>query len=107
MGVPYAVREVREFCDRHRLWLVEDNCDALGSRYDGQLTATFGDGHEPWSAALRLLAEVDVVTEDGPAPPPASPSVLRLPRREGTHAYYPSTSRAPKSFGWQNCHNDI
>jgi CDP-6-deoxy-D-xylo-4-hexulose-3-dehydrase len=43
MGVPYAVREVREFCDRHHLWLIEDNCDALGSRYDGQLTATFGD----------------------------------------------------------------
>ena len=43
MGVPYAVREVREFCDRHGLWLVEDNCDALGSRYEGQITATFGD----------------------------------------------------------------
>ena len=37
------MREVREFCDRHNLWLVEDNCDALGTRYDGQLTATFGD----------------------------------------------------------------
>jgi CDP-6-deoxy-D-xylo-4-hexulose-3-dehydrase len=43
MGVPYPVREVREFCDRHGLWLIEDNCDALGSRYDGRLTATFGD----------------------------------------------------------------
>jgi CDP-6-deoxy-D-xylo-4-hexulose-3-dehydrase len=43
MGVPYAVREVREFCDRHGLWLVEDNCDALGARYEGRLTATFGD----------------------------------------------------------------
>jgi CDP-6-deoxy-D-xylo-4-hexulose-3-dehydrase len=43
MGVPYAVREVREFCDRHGLWLVEDNCDALGSRYAGRLTATYGD----------------------------------------------------------------
>ncbi len=43
MGVPYAVRELREWCQHHRLWLVEDNCDALGSRYDGQLTATFGD----------------------------------------------------------------
>ncbi|MGA2278798.1 MAG: lipopolysaccharide biosynthesis protein RfbH [Verrucomicrobiota bacterium] len=43
MGVPYAVREVREFCDRHGLWLIEDNCDALGSRYEGRLTATFGD----------------------------------------------------------------
>jgi len=43
MGVPYPVREVRAFCDRHRLWLIEDNCDALGSRYDGRLTATYGD----------------------------------------------------------------
>jgi CDP-4-dehydro-6-deoxyglucose reductase, E1 len=43
MGVPYAVGEVREFCDQHGLWLVEDNCDALGSRYAGRLTATFGD----------------------------------------------------------------
>ncbi|MCX6874497.1 MAG: lipopolysaccharide biosynthesis protein RfbH [Verrucomicrobia bacterium] len=43
MGVPYAVREVREFCDRHNLWLIEDNCDALGTRYEDRLTATFGD----------------------------------------------------------------
>ena len=43
MGVPFPVREVREFCDRHHLWLIEDNCDALGSRYDGKPTATFGD----------------------------------------------------------------
>jgi CDP-6-deoxy-D-xylo-4-hexulose-3-dehydrase len=43
MGVPYALREIREFCDANRLWLIEDNCDALGSRYEGQLTATFGD----------------------------------------------------------------
>lgn len=43
MGVPLPLTELREFCDRHHLWLVEDNCDALGSRYDGRLTATFGD----------------------------------------------------------------
>ena len=43
MGVPYAVGELRQWCDQHGLWLVEDNCDALGSRYDGRLTATFGD----------------------------------------------------------------
>jgi len=43
MGVPYPVREVREFCNQHNLWLVEDNCDALGSRYENRLTATFGD----------------------------------------------------------------
>lgn len=43
MGVPFPVTELRELCDRHRLWLVEDNCDALGSRYDGALTGSYGD----------------------------------------------------------------
>jgi CDP-6-deoxy-D-xylo-4-hexulose-3-dehydrase len=31
------------FCRAHDLWLIEDNCDALGSRYRGRLTGTFGD----------------------------------------------------------------
>ena len=47
LGNPFNIRAVREFCTRHNLWLVEDNCDALGSRYtlDGQTkyTGTFGD----------------------------------------------------------------
>lgn len=43
MGVPFELTELRALCDRHGLWLIEDNCDALGSRYDGQLTGTFGD----------------------------------------------------------------
>ena len=43
MGVPYAVRELRAWCDQHNLWLIEDNCDALGTRYDGRLTSTYGD----------------------------------------------------------------
>lgn len=42
MGVPFELNELRELCDQHNLWLVEDNCDALGSRYDGRYTGTFG-----------------------------------------------------------------
>jgi CDP-4-dehydro-6-deoxyglucose reductase, E1 len=42
MGVPFELRELRGLCDHHNLWLIEDNCDALGSRYDGQCTGTFG-----------------------------------------------------------------
>jgi CDP-4-dehydro-6-deoxyglucose reductase, E1 len=42
LGVPFPVREVRELCDRHSLWFIEDNCDALGTRYEGRLTGTFG-----------------------------------------------------------------
>jgi len=43
LGNPFDLAAVTEFCRRHKLWLIEDNCDALGSRYDGRLTGTFGD----------------------------------------------------------------
>jgi len=43
LGNPFNIKEVKEICQKHNLWLVEDNCDALGSRYEGQLTGTFGD----------------------------------------------------------------
>jgi CDP-4-dehydro-6-deoxyglucose reductase, E1 len=43
LGNPFDLAGMCELARRHDLWLVEDNCDALGSRYDGQLTGTFGD----------------------------------------------------------------
>ncbi len=47
LGNPFDIKTVREFCDRHNLWLIEDNCDALGSEYtiDGETryTGTWGD----------------------------------------------------------------
>ena len=47
LGNPFDIKAVRDFCDKHGLWLVEDNCDALGSQYtiDGKtkFTGTWGD----------------------------------------------------------------
>lgn len=47
LGNPFDLKAVKEFCDRHNLWLIEDNCDALGSKYtmDGKeyFTGTIGD----------------------------------------------------------------
>lgn len=47
LGNPFDLKAVKEFCDKHDLWLVEDNCDALGSKYcmDGEerFTGTIGD----------------------------------------------------------------
>lgn len=43
LGNPFDCAAVRAFCDAHGLWLIEDNCDALGSRFNGKLTGTFGD----------------------------------------------------------------
>ena len=47
LGNPFDLKTVKAFCDKHNLWLVEDNCDALGSKYtiDGEerFTGTIGD----------------------------------------------------------------
>lgn len=47
LGNPFNLQAVKQFCDKHKLWLIEDNCDALGSRYElnGKYyyTGTIGD----------------------------------------------------------------
>ena len=43
LGNPFDLGRVKNFCDRHNLWLVEDNCDALGSFWHGQRTGSAGD----------------------------------------------------------------
>ena len=47
LGNPFNLNKVKEFCDKHGLWLIEDNCDALGSTYEiegeEKYTGTIGD----------------------------------------------------------------
>ncbi len=47
LGNPFDLKAVKDFCTKHNLWLIEDNCDALGSKYmiDGEekFTGTIGD----------------------------------------------------------------
>lgn len=47
LGNPFDLKTIRAFCDKHNLWLIEDNCDALGSEYDlgagYRKTGTIGD----------------------------------------------------------------
>ena len=47
LGNPFDLKAVKSFCDQHHLWLIEDNCDALGSQYDldgtYRYTGTVGD----------------------------------------------------------------
>ncbi|GAI78343.1 unnamed protein product, partial [marine sediment metagenome] len=42
LGNPFNLDKVLEICQRRNLWLIEDNCDALGSKYNDQYTGTFG-----------------------------------------------------------------
>ncbi len=47
LGNPFDLTAVKDFCDKHNLWLIEDNCDALGSKYnykgEEKFTGTIGD----------------------------------------------------------------
>ena len=47
LGNPFNLKAVKDFCDKHNLWLVEDNCDALGTQYtingEARYTGTWGD----------------------------------------------------------------
>lgn len=42
LGNPFDLDNVLEICEKFNLWLIEDNCDALGSKYNGKYTGTFG-----------------------------------------------------------------
>ncbi len=43
LGNPFNIKVIKEICNKYNLWLIEDNCDALGAKYDGRFTGTFGD----------------------------------------------------------------
>jgi CDP-4-dehydro-6-deoxyglucose reductase, E1 len=60
LGNPFDLDIVVELCRKHGLWLVEDNCDALGSTYQGRLTGTFGD-----LATLSLYPAHQITTGEG------------------------------------------
>lgn len=43
LGNPCALVALREFCDQHALYLIEDNCESMGASIDGKFAGTFGD----------------------------------------------------------------
>ncbi len=42
LGNPFDIEQILDIARRHDLWVIEDNCDAVGSRYNGKLTGGFG-----------------------------------------------------------------
>jgi CDP-6-deoxy-D-xylo-4-hexulose-3-dehydrase len=42
LGNPFNLDKIQKICEKYNLWLIEDNCDALGSKYNGKYTGTFG-----------------------------------------------------------------
>ncbi|OCB32358.1 lipopolysaccharide biosynthesis protein RfbH [Mycobacterium malmoense] len=62
LGNPFDLDTVRDLCDKHGLWLVEDSCDALGSTYDGKRTGSFGD-----TATVSFYPAHHITTGEGGA----------------------------------------
>jgi CDP-6-deoxy-D-xylo-4-hexulose-3-dehydrase len=62
LGNPFDLETVTRLAREHDLFLVEDNCDALGARYHGQLTGTFGD-----LATLSFYPAHQITTGEGGA----------------------------------------
>lgn len=42
LGNPFNLDKIQDICRKYNLWFIEDNCDALGSKYDEKYTGTFG-----------------------------------------------------------------
>ncbi len=72
LGNPFDLGAVSEFCRRHGLFLVEDNCDAAGSRYRGRKTGTFGD-----LATLSFYPPHHMTTGEGGAVLTSDDTLLR------------------------------
>ncbi|MGV8141865.1 MAG: lipopolysaccharide biosynthesis protein RfbH [Candidatus Woesearchaeota archaeon] len=62
LGIPYDLDEIVRICKTHNLWLMEDCCDALGSRYNDKMVGTFGD-----IATLSFYPAHHITTGEGGA----------------------------------------
>jgi CDP-4-dehydro-6-deoxyglucose reductase, E1 len=101
LGNPFNVDVVRDVAERHRLWLVEDCCDALGAEYRGRKVGTFGD-----LATLSFYPAHHITMGEGGAVLTSDPGLKKIveslrdwgrdcwcdPGRENT---------CGKRFGWQ------
>ena len=75
LGVPFDVEAVMSLAKAHDLWVIEDNCDALGSRYRSRLTGTFGD-----LATFSFYPAHHITMGEGGAVATNDPSLARIAR---------------------------
>lgn len=101
LGNPFNLDVVTELCKEHDLWLIEDNCDALGSTYRGKRTGSFGD-----VASVSFYPAHHITTGEGGAVLHKSPLVRRQIEsfRDWGRDCYCETGKdntCQKRFEWQ------
>lgn len=88
LGNPFDIAKVKKFCKKYSLWLIEDNCDALGSKYKGEYTGHFGD-----IATLSFYPAHHITTAEGGAVLTNNPKlakIVRSIRDWGRHCWCPT-----------------
>lgn len=101
LGNPFDIKAIKEICEDHNLWLIEDNCDALGSKYDGKYTGTFGD-----LATLSFYPAHHITTAEGGAVLTNDPQLYQIARsiRDwGRDCWCPTgkDNTCGRRFNWQ------
>ena len=101
LGNPFDLDTVQRLCKEHKLWLIEDSCDALGSTYRGQKTGSFGD-----TATLSFYPAHHITTGEGGAVFVKSPLVKKQVEsfRDWGRDCYCETGKdntCAKRYGWQ------
>jgi len=105
LGNPFDIEKVKGFCEKNNLWLIEDNCDALGSKYfykrKWKYTGSFGD-----LATLSFYPAHHITTGEGGAVFTNNPELAKIVnslRDWGRDCWCPSgkDNTCGKRFGWQ------
>jgi CDP-6-deoxy-D-xylo-4-hexulose-3-dehydrase len=101
LGNPFNLKVILEICKKYNLWLIEDNCDSLGSRYNNQLTGTFGD-----IATLSFYPAHHITMGEGGAVFTNNPTLKKIITsiRDWGRDCYCQTGKdntCKKRFGWK------
>ena len=101
LGNPFNVKKIKEICEKYNLWLIEDTCDALGTKFDNQFVGTFGD-----LATLSFYPAHHITMGEGGAVFTNSIKLRRIAesfRDWGRYCYCEpgQDNTCNKRFGWQ------
>ena len=101
LGIPFEVEEIMKIAKKYNLFVLEDNCDALGSKYKNKFTGTFGD-----ICTLSFYPAHHITTGEGGAVCTNNPKLKKLIesfRDWGRDCYCPpgEDNTCKKRFEWQ------
>jgi CDP-6-deoxy-D-xylo-4-hexulose-3-dehydrase len=101
LGNPFDVDKIKDFCEENNLWLIEDNCDALGSKYGEIYTGNFGD-----ISTFSFFPAHHITMGEGGAIATNNAKlydIIRSMREWGRHCWCPpgKDNSCKKRFEWQ------